>query len=197
MTCDSAPSPSPSPARGRRITAGLALCALLATGCFAAAAVPVHAARPLDCVTPVLCPTVSVPTLPTVSLPLPTSPASTTATTQATTSTTEEQPRTSDDSSQQPSSVFVFTLQTSVHSRQHRRWVELRLSLSQDATVAATLLRSRAVVTSARYAAHAGSNRLNLTVPAGAKRGAARLTVDLTAGTTHRRVVRTIVLPNR
>lgn len=198
MTCDSAPSPDPSPARGRRIIAGLALCALLAGGCFAATAVPVHAARPLDCVTPVLCPTISVPTLPTVSLPLPTTPTSTTSTQPTPTSaTTGDPPQTPEDSPQQPSSAFLFALRTSVHARQHRRWVELRLSLSQDATVGVSLLRRRVIVTTARYAARAGSNRFSLTVPAGAKAGAALLTVDMTAGRTHRHVVRRLVLPNR
>jgi hypothetical protein len=193
MTCDSAPSPNPPPARGRRIIVGLVFGALLAGGGFAASAVPVHAARPLDCIAPVLCPTVSVPALPTVSLLLPTSGTSTTSTT----STTGDPPRTSEDSPQQPSSAFLFTLRTSVHSRQHKRCVELRLSLSQDATVAASLLRDRAVVTAARYAARAGSNRLQLTVPARAKGGVVRLTVDLAAGATRRRVVRTLVLPSR
>jgi hypothetical protein len=198
MTCDSAPSPNPSPASGRRTIAGLALCALLVGGCFAATAVPVHAARPLDCVTPVLCPTVSVPTLPTVSLPLPTIATTTTSTQPTpTTTTTDDPPRTSEDSPQQPSAAFLFTLRTSVHARQHRRWVELRLSLSQDATLATSVLRSRAIVTTARYAARAGSNRFNLTVPARAKGGAVLLTVDMTAGTTHRRVVRRLFLPSR
>jgi hypothetical protein len=196
MTCDSAPSPNPPPARGRRIIVGLVFGALLAGGGFAASAVPVHAARPLDCIAPVLCPTVTVPALPTVSLPLPTT-GTTTTSTASTTSTTGDPARTSEDSSQQPSSALLFTLRMSVHSRQHKRWVELRLSLSQDATVAASLLRDRAVVTAARYAARAGSNRLQLTVPARAKGGVVRLTVDLTAGATRRRVVRTLVLPSR
>jgi hypothetical protein len=195
MTCDSAPSPNPPPARGRRILVGLVFGAPLAGGGFAASAVPVHAARPLDCIAPVLCPTVTVPTLPTVSLPLPTTGTTTTST--ASTSTTGDPARTSEDSSQQPSSAFLFTLRMSVHSRQHKRWVALRLSLSQDATVAASLLRDCAVVTAARYAARAGSNRLQLTVPARAKGGVVRLTVDLTAGATRRRVVRRLVLPSR
>src|SRR5690349_353297 len=75
------PSPNPTPARGRRIIVGLVLGAMLAGGGFAASAVPVHAARPLDCIAPVLCPTVSVPALPTVSLPLPTTGTTTTSTT--------------------------------------------------------------------------------------------------------------------
>jgi hypothetical protein len=197
MTCDSAPSPDRSPARGKGIATALALGTLLAGGWVAAAAVPVHAARPLDCITPVLCPTVSVPTLPTVSLPLPTTNATTTSTTQPTTATTNDPARTSENSPQQPSAVFSFTLRTSVHARQHRRWVVMRLSVSQAANIAANLLRGRTVVTRGRYAARPGSNRFNLYLPQRAKAGRAVLDVDLIAGSTRRRIVRTLVLPSR
>jgi hypothetical protein len=193
MTCDGAPSPNRSRARGKRIASGVVLSVVLGGGCFAADAVTAHA-RPLDCVTPVLCPSVSVPTLPTVSLPLPTTNSSTT---QPTTATTDDPARTTQDSPQQPSSALALTLRTSVHARQHRRWVELRLSVSQAASVVANLVRSRTVVARGRYAARAGSNRFNLNVPQRANGGPALLTVDLTADAAHRQVVRALILPSR
>src|SRR5712691_8474211 len=52
--------------------------------------VPAAQSRVSDCVTPLVCPTISTPTLPTISLPLPTAPTTTTSgnTTQATTDAT-------------------------------------------------------------------------------------------------------------
>src|SRR6266571_8181006 len=180
--------------RANAVALPLALLAGLATS--GVMDVPAAQSRAADCVTPVICPTITTPTLPTISLPLPTTtttPPTTTSAdpTQANTDATATTQSTGapDGASappQAPSVAFTFAVVSSVHAHGHRRWVELRVSLSRPARVVATLFRGRVISARGRYAAAKGANRFRLSVPRRAPAGRNLLKVELAAGTTRR-----------
>jgi hypothetical protein len=164
------------------------------------------AARAADCPPPLppsCLPTVSTPTLPVsttlpISLPVTTTvtlpggtPSTTTPGAQATTTTAATQ------TSASAEAALAYSLRTAVRRLGGKRWIDIRLTVSADATLLARLNRAQHRYANGRFDARQGANRFRLPIARQAKAGRYTLTVQLAAGDKQATVRRTVTVPKR
>jgi hypothetical protein len=200
---------------GRRAGYAILLGVSLAAGAVVSATIEVPAAssQASDCIPAVttVCPTVPTVSLPTTSasVPLPTTSVSLPVTT--TTGSTTTSPTTTSSASSSPATTttdladssdpqsagapFVYDVRSTVRRSGSRRWIVLRISLSQPASINALLARGAATTARRRAAGRQGANTFRLTVPRSARAGRYRLTVTLATADIRRTVRRSLLLP--
>ncbi len=186
---------------GRRAGYAVVLGLLLLSGALVSATIDVPAAssRATDCL-PVV--TTVCPTVPTVTVPsVPNSVPQSTATSPPETATsTASAPATTADSAdsanpQSSGSAFAYSVRSSVRKSGNRRWIDVRISLSRSAAIAASVGRRHATTASLRFAGVEGSNAFRLMVPRRAVAGRYTLTVTLATAEIRRTVKRLLQLP--
>jgi len=194
----------PAPPDPRDRPYGKWLCALgaiFAAGVVAATAATSSAAPLDDCLLPLplTCPTVSAPTVPPISVPLPLPATTTTPTTTSATPTTPSP--TPNSTSPAPNDVdpaahFSYTVvQISARRIGSRRQIVLRLSLSHAAMVVAVLHRSGIPSLVAIRAGRPGANTFAVAVPTRIRAGRHTLKLVLGTGAEQHTFTRRISVP--
>jgi hypothetical protein len=150
-----------------------------------------------DCLLPPECPTLPVPSLPDVSLPLPTTTTTTTtpAPAGAGSATGSGAPAGSTSGEAAPAATLAYTVRTSVRRNGKRRWIDLRLTLSQPATVVAILHRAQVPAVAVVRKGLAGSNAFAITVPRRVRAGRYALKLVLASSGAHNVVTRGVSIP--
>jgi hypothetical protein len=192
-----------------------AFAGLLGAGVLVAGSSALSATPSDDCLLPPVCPTLpapTVPTIPTVSLPTPTTTSpSTTTTPSTTTSPSDSSPATSggtgsvgggaaqgaETSAAAPDAhaPLTYSVRTSVRRTGGRRWIDLRLTLSQPATLVAILHRSEVPFVATVRTGKAGSNAFALSVPRRVRAGRYALRLVLATSSARHTINRRISLP--
>jgi hypothetical protein len=188
----------------RIVAAGLLVTGGLVIGLASGNASPAGAA---DC-PPLLPPTCNVistvtsslPTVTTVTLPGVTTTVTvpgTTTTTSATPAGTQPGATTPPDNatSAGTNAALTYSLRTTVRRLGAKRWIEMRLTLSESATLSARLDKSGHRFAGGRFDARPGANRFRLLIAQRAKSGRYVLTAQLTAGNNQATIRRTITVP--
>jgi hypothetical protein len=181
----------------RSVLFSCGIAALFAGGALAATATSSSAAPLDDCVVSLLvpCPTISTPALPTISVPTVSVPSgSTTAPTPppASGSTTPAAPA----SGASASESFSYTIvRTSARRTGRLRWIDVRLSLSDAATVVTVLHRRDVPSLVAVRTGRAGSNTFAVAVPTRVRAGRYTLKLVFGTATAHHTATRPISIP--
>jgi hypothetical protein len=175
------------------VMTGALIAGVLAAGSGALSATPAD-----DCLLLPVCPTLPMPSLPDVSPPIPTT---------TTPSDAEPEPAggagpagsgtqagsTSGEAA--PAATLAYTVRTSVRRDGKRRWIDLRLTLSQSATVVAILHRAEVPAVAAVRTGRAGSNTFAITVPRRVRAGRYALKLVLASSNAHHVVTRGVSIP--
>jgi hypothetical protein len=154
-------------------------------------------ANPADeCLLPPACPTLPVPSLPDVSLPITT----TTTTTTTTPASEEPEPAGGEATASTPTSAataptLAYTVRASVRRTGTRRWIDLRLTLSQPATVVAILHRAEVPAVATVRTGRAGANTYAINVPRRVRPGRYALRLVLASAASRHTVTRRISIP--
>jgi hypothetical protein len=191
---------------GRGLMAGLLGVSMVAGLALSSAIhVPEAHSQALACVPLVttVCPTVPTVTAPGTSVSVPslpttgtsTTPTSTTTSSVATTSTTTINADDSNAGQQATATTFAYSLRTVVRKQGARRLIDLRVSLSEPASVVTTLGRRGQAAATSRFQGRQGSNRFRLLVPQRVRAGRYLLTVLLQTEAQRRSITRSLVLP--
>jgi hypothetical protein len=188
----------PRPATAAKISA---LAAALGAGVLAAGSSAFSATPPSDCLLPPVCPTLPAPTVPGVSLPIPT-----------TTSPSDSPPEpsgapdslgggaaqgapTSAAAPQGQTALLTYSVQTSASRQGSRRWIHLKVTLSQSATVVAIMHRTEVPVIAAVRTGRLGSNAFAVSVPRRVRRGRYALRLVLATPSARHTLNRRISIP--
>lgn len=186
---------TPAPRFRNPIRSACALAVVLGAGALTGAAASSAAAPDDNCVVlPLTCPTISTPTIPPISVPLPaTQPPAPGGNTSIPIQTS---PTPTSGAGGTTAEAFSYTVtRVSAQRSGPFRWIDLRVSLSHTATVVAVLHRSDVPALVAVRTGRAGENRFTVAVPARVRAGRYALRLVFGTGAGHLTITRLIAIP--